>query len=244
MDDEEDDMDVDHAVGSSLRSASTASSAPIAMLHRKRTRVAVSAGEDSDHSEDVTGRPRRLHKTRRISDSEDGADEVESIESAGSFIVHDTDDGWSEIRSPGVMSQISEFSSDESRERAQAKEAHRERIRTAIREIMNDPQAREKDEDQMEALEVVTQQGHLSDMICIMKTGGGKSLLWQVPVKMDPKLKIMVVCPFTALLQQQLQKAQDAKLRAVSFAQYKSPPADVQILFVQVEHTMTEPFKT
>lgn len=109
-----------------------------------------------------------------------------------------------------------------------------ENIRHALKELLNDPHAREKSRAQMLSIMVVMRREQ--DAVITIRTGGGKSMLWMIPPLLDESIRLIVVCPYSVLLDEQCQKAADAGLRAVSFKLSKQPPKDVQILFVQVEH--------
>lgn len=109
----------------------------------------------------------------------------------------------------------------------------KENIRGAIRQLLQDPTAREKSKSQMEALLLIMRKRQ--DGLITMRTGGGKSMLWVIPPLLDPEARFVVVCPFTVLLDQQCELAQRYGLQAVKYG-VGDIPRDVQILFVQVEH--------
>ena len=75
-----------------------------------------------------------------------------------------------------------------------------------------------------------------------MRTGGGKSMLWQVPVLLNNELRFIVICPFTVLLEEQCARAERAKIKAINYGQSRMIPPEVQILFVQVEHVSSRSF--
>lgn len=114
-------------------------------------------------------------------------------------------------------------------------------IRHAMAELLGKPNAQEKSLAQMLAIVLVMRRKQ--DAMITMRTGGGKSMLWLVPPLLDPAVKMLVVCPFTALLDEQSEKAQ-AKLRVVDYSRCTVVPPDVQILFVQVEHVSSQRFQT
>ena len=109
-----------------------------------------------------------------------------------------------------------------------------ENIRHTLRELLNDPHAREKSRAQMLAIMAVMRREQ--DTVITIRTGGGKSMLWMIPPLLDESIHLIVVSPYSVLLDEQCQKATDAGLRAASFKLSKRPPKDTQILFVQVEH--------
>lgn len=119
----------------------------------------------------------------------------------------------------------------------------RERIRGAIRQLTGDPSAMEKSRAQLDALIAVMTES--SDLVITMKTGGGKSMLWVVPHKLDEDAKSIVVCPFVALLNEQYEKTTAFGLRCHNFGNKNvMVPDNVQVLFMQVEHCASERFTT
>ena len=110
----------------------------------------------------------------------------------------------------------------------------RHNIRYAIQELVGSKSAREKSHAQMEG--ILTVMRRQQDAMITMPTGGGKSMLWLVPILLQPEWKFIVICPFTALLDEQCSKAQNAGIQAVNYSLSKTIPPDVQILFLQVEH--------
>ncbi|KAG2121470.1 hypothetical protein DEU56DRAFT_918156 [Suillus clintonianus] len=118
----------------------------------------------------------------------------------------------------------------------------RDEIRRAIQIITKDPSAREKSDAQMDALiSILTED---TDIVLIMKTGGGKSMAWIVPSVLDDSAKSIVVCPFVALLDQQYKNSVAAGLRCHNYCTSKNVPDNVQILFVQVEHCSGQAFSS
>lgn len=115
-------------------------------------------------------------------------------------------------------------------------------IRHAMQELVHKRDAREKSLAQMLAIVLVMRRSQ--DAMVTMRTGGGKSMLWMVPPLLDPKVKLLVVCPFKVLLEEQFSKAKKANIRALAFSAGVAIPTNTQILFVQVEHvgskTLTE----
>lgn len=109
-----------------------------------------------------------------------------------------------------------------------------ENIRHTLRELLNDPHAQEKSRAQMLAIMMVMRREQ--DAIITIRTGSGKSMLWMIPPLLNEGIHLIVVSPYSVLLDEQCQKAMNAGLRAASFKLSKRPPKDTQILFVQVEH--------
>lgn len=116
----------------------------------------------------------------------------------------------------------------------------RENIRWAMKVLLGNPAAQEKSEAQM--MGILTVMSGRQDAMITMRTGGGKSMLWQVPLLLNNKLRFIVICPFTVLLEEQCEKAERVKIRAISYGRSRLIPPDVQILFAQVEHVSSQSF--
>ena len=105
-------------------------------------------------------------------------------------------------------------------------------IRHAMQVLLKNPDVREKSLAQLLGIELVMQ--GQQDAMITMRTGGGKSMLWLVPPMLDKRIKLLVVCPYKVLLDEQCMRAQKAGLAASSFARKPINP-EIQILFLQVE---------
>ena len=116
----------------------------------------------------------------------------------------------------------------------------RDNIRGAMKALLGNPAAREKSMAQMMGILIVMRRRQ--DAMITMRTGGGKSMLWQVPVLLNNELRFIVICPFTVLLEEQCVRAERAKIKAINYGQSRMIPPEVQILFVQVEHVSSRSF--
>ena len=174
---------------------------------------------------------------QRCDDIEDKSEEEEEEEPADQpensmddFVVHDT----SQSSSSSFDTEGGTLTRNVNHQRIWGAPEARDNIRGAIQDLVGDRKAREKSYAQMLGILLVMRGQH--DAMITMPTGGGKSMLWLVPVLLDTKAKFMVVCPFTVLLDQQCDNAQNAGVKAINFSQTDAIPEDVQILFLQVEH--------
>ena len=80
------------------------------------------------------------------------------------------------------------------------------------------------------------------DMVVVMKTGGGKSLLWTVPPLLGIEGILVVICPFKSLLEEQYRRCMKAGVRCHNYSDDKRVPESVQNLFLQVEHVTMDVF--
>ncbi|KAG6373123.1 hypothetical protein JVT61DRAFT_6726 [Boletus reticuloceps] len=110
----------------------------------------------------------------------------------------------------------------------------RSNIRGAMQQITSISGTCEKSRAQMLGILLVLQVQ--TDTIITIRTGGGKSMLWMVPLLLKEDVRFLVVCPYRVLLEEQCRKAQDANIRAFNYTHSKHIPPEVQILFLQVEH--------
>ncbi|KAG1846986.1 hypothetical protein DFJ58DRAFT_843305 [Suillus subalutaceus] len=115
------------------------------------------------------------------------------------------------------------------------------KVRVAFKQLFKDPTAKEKSPEQLNAIVMVM--SAQSDTMVTLKTGGGKSALWMIGPFMFPDQRCIVICPFVALLEEQVERCLSAGLRAHNFTKDKNVPQDVQILFIQVESCSSKAFK-
>ena len=121
-------------------------------------------------------------------------------------------------------------------------EIQRSSIRSAIARIVRDPNAREKSSEQMDAIVAILNRDP-RDMAVVMKTGGGKSLLWTVPPLLGLEGISVVICPFKSLMEEQYRRCVQAGVRCHDYGASKDVREDVQNLFLQVEHVSMNVFQ-
>ena len=117
-----------------------------------------------------------------------------------------------------------------------------ESIQGAIRRLFGNPHAQEKSREQMDALMAIMNQD-LRDMVVVLKTGGGKSLLWMIPPLLSLDGISVVICPFRALMEEQYQRCMKAGIRCHNYGRSKEVGEGMRILFLQVEHVGSEAFQ-
>lgn len=198
-------------------------------LPGQRKRVHGAAELSSQQAEAGPSRP--LKRVRREEPSVDADKwlEWDDLDSLEDFVVQDTPTPASQGGREGLTVRhlpSPVFVFDEPTVRGN--------VRGAIQTLVGNVGAREKNEAQMLGILMVMRSEE--DAMVTMRTGGGKSMLWLVPALLDPKAKFIVVCPFTVLLDEQCEKALKAGIKAINYSQSRMVAADVQILFVQVEH--------
>ena len=81
---------------------------------------------------------------------------------------------------------------------------------TALREIYDDPDARFKSEEQMKAVKLALRRR--ADVLTILPTGGGKSLVFQLAAWVEKDLTTIVIVPFVALAEEMKDRCIDMGL--------------------------------
>lgn len=77
----------------------------------------------------------------------------------------------------------------------------------ALREIYPDPNGRFKSKEQAEAIRLALQ--GTEDYLVILLTGGGKSLVFQVPAWIEKDSTTVVIVPFVALIEEMEERCRD-----------------------------------
>ena len=80
----------------------------------------------------------------------------------------------------------------------------------SLRELLKNPNARFKSNEQAMAVRCIVKRE--KDCLVILPTGGGKSLVFQLPVYMEKTLTTVVVIPFVALIEEMLERCQGLEL--------------------------------
>ena len=93
----------------------------------------------------------------------------------------------------------------------------RDNIRGAMKALLGNPAAQEKSMAQMMGILIMMRRRQ--DTMITMCTGRGKSMLWQVPVLLNNKLRLIVIYPFTVLLEEQCARAERAKIKMINYGQ-------------------------
>lgn len=107
-------------------------------------------------------------------------------------------------------------------------------IRLKFKQLYQDPLAREKSDEQMEAISDILHAA--GDLIVVLPTGGGKSAMWNVIALLYPDETILVICPYRAILDQQLAISKSLGIQAAHFqmshtTDLSNPDHHVAILF-------------
>lgn len=114
---------------------------------------------------------------------------------------------------------------------------------TALQEIYDDPDARFKSEEQMKAMKLVLQRKF--DVLTILPTGGGKSLIFQLPAWVEKDLTTVVIVPFVALAEEMKDRCIDMGLSCYVWRDSGTilTRESAQVVIVGVEHAVLPGFQ-
>jgi RecQ family ATP-dependent DNA helicase len=114
---------------------------------------------------------------------------------------------------------------------------------SALRELYDDPEARFKSVEQAEAVQLALQ-GE-KDMLVILPTGGGKSLVFQLPASIEKGQMTVVIIPFVALIEEMEERCTNLGISCHIWRKSDaiSGPPSTQILLVAVEHAVLPDFQ-
>ncbi|KIK76771.1 hypothetical protein PAXRUDRAFT_17951 [Paxillus rubicundulus Ve08.2h10] len=114
------------------------------------------------------------------------------------------------------------------------------RIQETMGCISGTPHGKEKSAEQMDAIVAICRQQ--CNMLVVMQTGGGKSMLWEIPALIGFEGISIMVCPFKILLDEQYERCDAAGVRSHNYSISKVVPENMQNIFVQVEHIGSDAF--
>jgi superfamily II DNA helicase RecQ len=80
----------------------------------------------------------------------------------------------------------------------------------ALREMYDDPTGRFRSEEQAEAVKLALER--TVDVLVILPTGAGKSLVFQLPAWIEKELTTVVIVPFVALVEEMKNRCTDLDL--------------------------------
>jgi len=114
---------------------------------------------------------------------------------------------------------------------------------TALREIYDDEEARFKSEEQMKAVKLALQRK--VDVLTILPTGGGKSLVFQLAAWVEKDLTTVVIVPFVALAEEMKDRCIDMGLSCYVWRDSGTilMRESAQVVIVGVEHAVHPDFQ-
>ena len=114
---------------------------------------------------------------------------------------------------------------------------------SVLREMHGDKEARFKSIEQEQAVEMAVKREH--DVLVILPTGGGKSLIFMLLAWLENDRTTIVIVPFIALMEDMMERCLDMGLSCQIWRESKQLSNDdtAQIVLVAVEHAVTVQFQ-
>jgi len=110
----------------------------------------------------------------------------------------------------------------------------------ALRKFYNDKRAMFKSPQQAKALQLIMD--GKKDVLAILPTGGGKSLLFFLPTLMEQEMTTVVIVPLIAVMQDLRDRCVKAKISCASWDPQSRYHERCHLLFVAVEHAVQPAF--
>lgn len=112
-------------------------------------------------------------------------------------------------------------------------------IQLPLQRMFSNPLATFKSEHQRQMVQASCD--HVSTMLVIIGTGGGKSLIWELPASFESNLSIVVV-PFIAPMLNFVQRATDLGIQSHIWTTRDQDFRNARIIFVAIESFVNEKF--
>jgi superfamily II DNA helicase RecQ len=111
----------------------------------------------------------------------------------------------------------------------------------ALRKFYDDKQATFKSPEQAKALQLIID--GKKDVLAIIPTGGGKSLLFFLPTLMEPEMTTVVIVPLIAVTEDLRDRCVKAKISCANWDPHARYHERCNLLFVAVEHAVQPAFR-
>ena len=112
----------------------------------------------------------------------------------------------------------------------------------ALRDMYDDPEGRFRSEEQAEAVQLALQGDR--DLLTILPTGGGKSLVFMLPAWLEKERTTVVIVPFVALVEQMEERCIEMGLSCHVWRKLEAIiNIKSQIVLVAVEHAIMPEFQ-
>lgn len=106
-------------------------------------------------------------------------------------------------------------------------------LETHLQHMLHLPTANFKSSHQMHMIDVSL--GKQAQFIAVLPTGGGKSLSFELPAAVENQSITIVFCPFTALIEDMMERAVQHNTAAFKWTTSILPPSNIKLLFVAFE---------
>jgi len=111
----------------------------------------------------------------------------------------------------------------------------------ALRKFYDDEQATFKSPEQAQALQLIME--GTKDVLVILPTGGGKSLMFFLPTIMERDMTTVVIVPLIAVMQDLRNRCVKARISCANWDPHSRYHERCNLLFVAVEHAVQESFQ-
>ena len=112
-------------------------------------------------------------------------------------------------------------------------------VQAQLQKMYNDPNAQFRG-IQREALDMIVK--GCPRVVVVMRTGGGKSLLFMLPALASPDGVTIVILPKTALQGDMRKRCQEIGIKHAVWNDDHAPPYEARIVFVVAESAVTKAF--
>lgn len=110
-----------------------------------------------------------------------------------------------------------------------------------LRDVFKDEDARFKSIEQAEAMRETLKRD--SDLLVMLPTGGGKSLVYQLPMLLEDEMTTVIIVPFVALVEQVEKQCKDLGMSCQVWTNKGYSEGLAQAIIVGVEHGITSEFQ-
>ena len=114
-------------------------------------------------------------------------------------------------------------------------------IMKALRNVFNDNDARFKSPEQAQAIKETLKRD--TDLLVNLPTGGGKTLVYQLPILMERDMTTVVIVPFVALVDQVEEEFEKLKISCHIWKKNVYGVENAQAIIVSVEHAIMPEFQ-
>ena len=166
------------------------------------------------------------------------AEPVDKEDSSDSSMAIDYPSDIEDLYTKEVEDAVSAV--EERAERGTQEDSIEEKALGTIRKALNNPDASWRSHEQRDTILEALAMSH--NVVSVMKTGGGKSMTWIVPVLMQATITVVVV-PFNHLLEQHLVNAKRMGCRAMRWTTKSGLIGDNNLIFVALETAAATGFK-
>jgi superfamily II DNA helicase RecQ len=111
-----------------------------------------------------------------------------------------------------------------------------------LKELYNNSNAKFKSIEQAKAVEVVFQRKQ--HLLAVLPTGGGKSLLWQLPISLERNMTSVVILPYVVLVEQVEEQCIQLGLSYEVWENKGLNDQVPQVIIVAVEHAIMLEFQS